>query len=212
MVATFSNKGKGKGSGGSATGTEIKSFNVSPTAVEIGRTVIPLFFSWSLGGEVPTSISIDNGVGSISPSSPPFKTFTTNLDPETSYLLYTLSVTKGSKTVTATAGLTFNNTFRYGLFEDTDTIDNDFLLSLQYYIQPHRNRTYYQNGLGKKIIFAHSQAYGSVTSVKIGGFNSLSLFEKTSFTFTNQYGHVEDYWLYKSINTFNGDNMLIEIE
>ena len=199
------------GGGGGGSSIVIDSFTVSPALVEMGRTSIPLMFTWHLSGTTPTSLSIDNGVGNVD-LIPPMKSYTATFDPLTYDALYNLTATKGSETTTKQVGIVFNNTFRQGLFEDGDVIDNDFLLGLTSYIQPHRVRTYYRNGQGKKIIFCHSQTYGSVTSVKIGGFNSLSLFTKESFSFTNQYGHTEDYWIYKSLVTFSGENMLIEIE
>ena len=84
----------GEMSGGSSSAPQITSFTANPTAVQVGQSVT---LSWVVTGS-PTTLSIDNGVGTVTGSSEVVTPLASTS--------YTLTATNSSGTVSKTAGVT----------------------------------------------------------------------------------------------------------
>lgn len=58
------------------------------------------------------------------------------------------------------------------------------------------------SGTNKYVFYAYPTSYGTLSSIIVGGFESIGAFTRTTVSVTNAVGYTQDYYLYRSNNQF----------
>lgn len=185
----------------------ISSFSVTPNRAELGSNLSSLTFNWGYNKSV-ASQSINNGVGSITPS---LRTATPTGLSVTSTRTYTLTAEDDRELQkTANATIEFMNAVYYGS-KAQGSYDSAFILSLgTKVLQPGRTRTFNINiATGQYLYYAYpaNRGYGDIA---INGFFGDVELVSDSISFTNSLGYTENYILMKSTHSGLG-NINVEV-
>lgn len=180
----------------------IISFTNNVLTAEKGQVVSLIQFNFQVSGN-PTSLSIDNGVGSVSGSS---KTVNVNVSTNTTYRL---TASDGKSTDSATTTIQFLNKVYWGTSAN-QSLNNGEVNSLSgQMLSSSKNRAINVNGNGQYIYYCYPASWGDAIFT-IGGLVN-SAFTKTIQNITNQYGDVTSYAVWRSNTIQNGNNMNIQI-
>lgn len=173
---------------------KITSFTMTPPATEyeIGTVVDDLQFNWSLNKEIVSqsltdcTITVDDRSATYSESLKNTKTFT-------------LTISDGEKSATASKTIKFLNKAYWGSAEEPTDYDSAFILGLSSNkLSSGKNGTYSMTvGNGQYGYLALPTSFGTVTSCWIGGFE-VSLSNCGSIAFTNASGNTSSYTIYKT--------------
>lgn len=179
----------------------ITSFTNNINTVEKGSIITSITFNFTFN-KIPTTASINNGIGTVTGNS---KTSVVNL---TSNTTYTLTANDGTTTVTSNTSVTFLNKVYWGTSANT-TLSNSEILSLNSNVlSSTKNRTITLNGNGQYIYYCYPASMGGATFT----FNGSSvILEKTTLSVTNTLGDVTLYNIYKTGAIQNGTNLSITI-
>jgi hypothetical protein len=158
---------------------------------EMGNTLTELSFVWNYNKEVVlqsiTDIELDAEDRAVTIVEQDIETDTT----------WTLMGNDGSRTVTANASVIFTHSLRWIAMTEQE-ITSSILNTWNYVLKSTLNHVFTVNaGAEEYIYFCYPQSYG-VASFWIGGFEEI--FEVTEFSYENQYGVIEDYYICKSEN------------
>lgn len=105
--------------GGGSSGITITSFTNNKNSLENGTVVTSTLLSWTTSA-TPTSLSLDNGIGSISAA----LTNYTHTDTYSTNRTYVLTASDGMATPTASTSITFFNSNYYGVNSSTTLNDS----------------------------------------------------------------------------------------
>lgn len=212
------------GTGLSASAWIIAAFYASqaPTSALTGGTVYELTVSnkthnlnWSYGRQSATatiaSAVINPGTFNVFGSQPTqpgtisgIQSVTTTANTNTTYSL--LVTTSDAKTATATTTDTFLPNYYYGR-SATTTPNTATILTVAgggNNLSASRGQTFIVTASGNNYIyFAYPSTEGALTSLTVGGFQSLSAFTQSTVSLTNASGFTQNYFLYVSNNTFS---------
>ena len=183
---------------------DITNFTITPSVVEIGTTVTDITLNWNLN-KTFTSLSINNGVGSITPSLLTLALSSLSLTANTTY---TITGGDGTNTDSASTALNFRSRRWWGT-SALDTFTGADILDLQNNeLATNRQQTRTINGGGDYIWFAFPTSFGIPTYVVNGLPNTA--FTRTTVSHTNESGNTQDYYVIRT-NTVQNGTLTIQI-
>ena len=95
-------------------------------------------------------------------------------------------------------------TFQYSYYgPSTTSVVADYLKSTLKSAGKSQRLTF-SSLVNEYIFYAYPSALGNLTSIKIGGFESIDAFNRTSVSLINAQGYSMPYYVYVSQNYFNG--------
>jgi len=154
---------------------QVLTFTNNVNVVQKGSTVTSVTFGFSFN-KVPVSISINNGIGSITPTSATSKTSIVIITANTTF---TISASDGQNTATRTTSIRFDNTMFFGSSPVT-TLSNSQILALQNSVLVNsRQRTVTLAGNAEHPVIAYPKSLGLPTFIMAG-------LENTDWTITEQ--------------------------
>lgn len=181
----------------------------SPRIVETGSTISSVALSWTLAGSAPTSQSIDQSVGSITPG-----TTTANVTGSfTSNRTWTLTVSANDpqgnvRTDTAAVSLTFMQKRYWGVSAST-SLDSSGILALSSEFSSSKTKTVTYNATGGRYpYFCYPATLGALTAVTVGGI-AFSDYTTSVVSFTNSSGYTENYNVVRFNTLQNGSNIQV---
>ena len=170
----------------------ITSFRSDHGVNELGSTVSKTVFSWATN-KVPTSILAS--FGSVEKTDTSF-TYSTPVSRDASF---TLTVSDGKTTVSATTKVAFMNGVYYGAAAETE-ITSDFIKKLTRSLQTTKAKTAtITAGTGQYIWYAIPSRYGT-PAFNVGGFDG-GFSKARTIDFTNASGYTESYDVWRSDNS-----------
>ena len=178
---------------------QITSFEITPntTVYEIGNTVNSIKFDWVTNKNI-TSQSLTDCT--LTDESVRTATYDTPLSTDKTF---TLTVSDGKETATATKQIKFNYKVYYGSAANTDTYDDAFLLGLSNgVLKSNKSGSYTVDVANNEYFYiAMPQSYNDSDELsgKIGGFET-SFDKVASFEHTNASGASTTYNVYRSTN------------
>lgn len=172
---------------------DIINFNVSPNIVEKGSTLENATFNWSLN-KIPSILTLDSI--SLNPSSNMISQ-NVNLTEDKTFNLVAQDA-KGN-TAIKTTSIAFYNGIYYGVKEDINDFNNDFILSLTQQLNKDNNLSFSTFASeGEYIYYCCPTAYGTAI-FSVGGFDG-GFSKVATIEFTNSSSFTESYDIYKSDN------------
>ncbi|MEA5404508.1 hypothetical protein VB776_16365 [Arcicella sp. DC2W] len=154
---------------------QVLTFTNNVNVVQKGSTVSSITFGFTFN-KTPVSISINNGIGSITPTSETSKTATVNITANTTF---TISANDGQNTATRTTSIRFDNRMFFGSSPNT-TLTNSEILDLQNSVLVNaRQRTVTLAGNAEHPVIAYPKSLGLPTFIMAG-------LENTDWTITEQ--------------------------
>lgn len=174
----------------------ITSFSLSKTTAELGEVIKNLKATWAYNkapiSQTFSGITLDTSIRSYD-----------ILDEITANKSFSLSATDGKTTANKTANINFYNGRYYGV-SSIETYDSDFIMQLNKTLANSRACNFTVNcGPGQFIFFAIPTRFGNA-KFTVGGFEG-GFTKAATFNFTNKYGYVESYDVYKSENSNLGN-------
>lgn len=126
---------------------------------------------------------------------------------------YTITVTTSdSKTATATTTDTWLPRAYWGR-TSTNVPDNAIILAVAgggNVLSNSRSQTFTVSASGSNYIyFAYPASEGALTSITVGGFQSIGAFTQNTVSLTNASGYIQSYYVYVSNNTFSATSPTI---
>jgi hypothetical protein len=192
------------------------SLSVSPNTLEIGQSITACALSWSYNKSV-VSQSLDNGIGSLHIAQRTYS-FTTPT-PITSNRSFTVSGHDGTQGANASATIGFYKRRFWGTIPASQNSlpTNSQLLAGSSELSTGRGKSITYNCStpvgGNFFYYAYPTAYGAASTTVNGfpfsdWFNPLDLangtVNPTTVSVTGQYGHIENYFVYRVFNVQNG--------
>lgn len=177
----------------------INSFNNNKNTVEMGATVTDVTLNWTLNKKA-TSLTLD---GTSVPVTDVSKTFTAQSIKANK--TYTLKATdEKNATATKTTAITFLNGVYWGAKAEPGTYDSAFVLTLSKALQGAKAKTFTVNaGAEEYIYYALPSRFGTPT-FNVGGFDG-GFAKISTIEFTNASGYIENYDIWKSVNSGLGN-------
>jgi hypothetical protein len=181
----------------------IDEFKSSVTSAEKGSTVTETTLSWVLNKD-PEAVSLD-GVA-IEPLES--ADYTLRDLAITANKKFTLSATDGKKTVTKDASINFYNGVYYGAATVPASYDSAFMIALgksgKKVLRGSKLTSFTVTaGAGEYIYYCLPVSMGAC-SFKVGGFDG-GFDLVATLAYTNEYGHTEQYYIYRSANAGLGE-------
>lgn len=180
------------------TAPDISNFNIAPSVVEIGVVVDEIDLSWSLNKPF-TSLSINNGIGSIIPSLTSLNVTSLSLSGNTTY---TITGGDGENTDSASATLNFRAKRWWGISPLSTFTGADILTLQNSELSTNRQQVRTFNGGGQYMWFAFPTSYGLPTFV-VNGLPSTAFVTET-VSHTNESGHTQNYYVIRTTTVQNG--------
>jgi hypothetical protein len=183
---------------------DITNFSITPSIVEIGTTVDNTTLNWSLN-KTFTSLSINNGVGSIAPN---LLTIALNSLALTTNTTYTITGSDSTNTDNASATLNFRSRRWWGT-SALNTFTGANILSLQNSeLATNRQQTRTINGGGEYIWFTFPTSFG-IPSFVVNGLPNTA-FTTQTISHTNASGNTQNYYVIRT-NTVQNGTLTIQI-
>jgi hypothetical protein len=181
----------------------IDEFKSSVTSAEKGSTVTETTLSWVLNKD-PEAVSLD-GVA-IEPLES--ADYTLRDLAITANKKFTLSATDGKKTVTKDASINFYNGVYYGAATVPEAYNSAFMIALgksgKKVLRGSKLTSFTVTaGAGEYIYYCLPVSMGAC-SFKVGGFDG-GFDLVATLAYTNEYGHTEQYYIYRSANAGLGE-------
>lgn len=172
----------------------INTLTNSVNTVEMGQTVTDVVLNWTLNKD-PELQKVDSQVVEAA-----LRTLSLTGQNITTDKTFTLSATdERDKTVTKTTSITFRNGVYWGVGENKDTFDSEFILTLPKGLQATKAKTFTVDAAeGRHIYYAVPARYGACR-FNVGGFDG-GFSKVDTIEFTNASGYMESYDIYKSDN------------
>lgn len=171
--------------------------------VEKGQTFASVTLTWSLS-KTELSQSMNNGIGSLTIGLRNYlhvSSITTNKT-------YTLSFTDTKGSNSASTSISFLNRVHWGPLVNSSLTSPDILSLSNSTLSSSRSRTFTINCSNQYIWVTFPVAYGAAT-FKVNGFNTT--FNQSIVSHTNAYGHVENYYTYRSQFLQNGSGIEVQV-
>jgi hypothetical protein len=183
---------------------DITNFTITPSIVEIGTVITNATLNWNLN-KTFTSLSINNGVGVITPSLLTLALSGLSLSSNTTY---TITGGDGTNTDSASASLNFRSRRWWGT-SALDTFTGADILDLQNSeLATNRQQTRVINGSGNYIWFAFPTSFG-IPTYNVNGLPNTA-FTRTTVSHTNAAGNTQDYYVIRT-NTVQNGTLTIQI-
>jgi hypothetical protein len=183
---------------------DITNFTITPSIVEIGTVITNVTLNWNLN-KTFTSLSINNGVGAITPSLLTLALSGLSLSSNTTY---TITGGDGTNTDSASAALNFRSRRWWGT-SALDTFTGADILNLQNNeLNTNRQQTRAINGGGNYIWFAFPTSFG-IPTYNVNGLPNTA-FTRTTVSHTNAAGNTQDYYVIRT-NTIQNGTLTIQI-
>lgn len=187
----------------------VTSFTNTVGTVEIGSTVTSVTFNWTLG-KTAASVSINQGVGAVTPPSLTTKTVAVSLTSDT---VFTLTADDDSSNTghaaTRTTSVLFQHRMRWGT-SAAATLDSEGIATLaSSAFATTRARSVVVSGGGQYIYFAYPASFGDAAFTVNGLANSA--WTKTLVAFTNASGNTTSYAVWRSNTVQFGSNIPITL-
>lgn len=183
---------------------DITNLSITPSIVEIGTTITDATLNWNLN-KTFTSLSINNGVGSIASN---LLTIALNSLALTTNTTYTITGSDGTNTDNASVTLNFRSRKWWGT-NALNTFTGANILSLQNNeLATNRQQTRTINGGGEYIWFAFPTSFG-VPSFIVNGLPNTA-FTTQTVSHTNASGNTQDYYVIRT-NTVQNGTLTIQI-
>jgi hypothetical protein len=187
----------------------ITSFISVPSAVEKGVTVNNVALTWALAGPTETDQTLDSAATGHEHILPGIYTRSYTGLGLTATNIWTLWVTDGTSTDTATAGVTFYNKRYWGPDVNPGPLTDPDILALSSEFASSRQCTKYFDCTGGKYIwFAYPTSWGE-GEFWVGGLRVV--FNESIQDHTNASGWTESYRVYRSLYLQNGNNIDVTI-
>jgi outer membrane murein-binding lipoprotein Lpp len=181
----------------------IDEFKSSVTSAEKGSTVTETTLSWTLNKD-PEAVSLD-GVALEPLESADYTLRDLAI---TANKKFTLSATDGKKTVTKDASINFYNGVYYGAATVPEAYNSAFMIALgksgKKVLRGSKLTSFTVTaGAGEYIYYCLPVSMGAC-SFKVGGFDG-GFDLVATLAYTNEYGHTEQYYIYRSANAGLGE-------
>jgi hypothetical protein len=181
----------------------IDEFKSSVTSAEKGSTVTETTLSWVLNKD-PEAVSLD-GVALEPMESADYTLRDLAI---TANKKFTLSATDGKKTVTKDASINFYNGVYYGAATVPEAYNSAFMIALgksgKKVLRGSKLTSFTVTaGAGEYIYYCLPVSMGAC-SFKVGGFDG-GFDLVATLAYTNEYGHTEQYYIYRSANAGLGE-------
>jgi hypothetical protein len=181
----------------------IDEFKSSVTSAEKGSTVTETTLSWVLNKD-PEAVSLD-GVALEPLESADYTLRDLAI---TANKKFTLSATDGKKTVTKDASINFYNGVYYGAATVPEAYNSAFMIALgksgKKVLRGSKLTSFTVTaGAGEYIYYCLPVSMGAC-SFKVGGFDG-GFDLVATLAYTNEYGHTEQYYIYRSANAGLGE-------
>lgn len=181
----------------------IDEFKSSVTSAEKGSTVTETTLSWVLNKD-PEAVSID-GVA-VEPLES--ADYTLRDLAITANKKFTLSATDGKKTVTKDASINFYNGVYYGAATVPASYDSAFVIALgrsgKKVLRGSKLTSFTVTASAGEYIYYCLPVSMGACSFKVGGFDG-GFDLVATLAYTNEYGHTEQYYIYRSANAGLGE-------
>lgn len=168
----------------------ITSFVCNPATLsyEIGSEVSSVDFTWALNKAVTAQTLTGCDITAEDRSASYETPFSTNKT-------FTLTVTDGENSATASKSFTFLPKVYCGVDVLSDNYDGEFIVGLGGTLKSSKAGTYSLNiGTGKYGFIAVPTNYGKINTVKIGGFDT-EMVDCGTISVTNESGYTQNYYL-----------------
>lgn len=182
----------------------ISSFTNNINMVEKGSTINAINLSWSINKPI-TSISLNQGIGTLSVSAANHSLTGLNLTTDTTY---TLTISDGTTNLNASTSVLFRQKRYWGTNANV-TLTNAEVLALSSEFSTTRTQSKTINGNGQYIYFAWPTTFGT-PNFKVNGLVN-NAWIKDTISFTNASGFVEIYDVYRSQYSQNGTGIVVDI-
>lgn len=168
--------------------------------VEVGATVTSTLLDWTLAGNTPTAQYLNNGIGSIGAGLLQYN----HVQSYTTDRTYTLTVTDGIKTNTASTSVLFQSKAYWGVSALT-TLTDAQIRALTQEFATSRLRTKTVSPAAQYIYMIYPAAFGTATFI-VGGFadTAWTLEGGAAQNFVNAQGATVSYYVYRSNDTALG--------
>jgi hypothetical protein len=192
------------------------SLSVSPNTLEVGQSITACSLNWSYNKNI-ISQSLDNGIGSL-PSLQRTYSFT-SVTPITSNRSFTVTGYDGTQNANSTATISFYKKRYWGTIPSSQNSlpTNAQLLAGNNELSSGRSKSITYNcsvpSGGNYFYYAYPAVYGQA-NVTVNGFPFSDWFNPTNpstgtvtpstVSVTGQYGHIENYLVYRVFNVQNG--------
>lgn len=173
---------------------------------EIGSTVNTVTLNWTLNKTV-TSQSLNQGIGAIDAT---LRTYTISDAALTSNTTYTLTVSDGTNSATASTSLYFRYKRYWGTSANTELTNEEILaLSQEYSTSRTQSRTFDCSG-GQYFYLVIPTEFCSGISFKVNGL-AFSAVVANTIEFTNASGYTASYNVYRPTNIQTGSAINVEV-
>ena len=195
---------------------DITSFNAGSNQRENGQVLTALTFNWTINKDIASQTL--TGPPEMTPVvlTPTQRSVTVTLANLSSDATFTLAVDDGTTQPGATDSQNWNLTFLNGNYygdrniPSPEVYDSAFILSLVKVLKSSVAHTYTSNAIGTQYNwYCFPSSYGTPTFTAGGFEGGYQLV--TTISFTNAYGHIENYDIYRSDNPDIGPGLTIEV-
>lgn len=178
----------------------IKSFSVTPSVAPMGSTISSVMLSWTTSKK-PTALSVNSTAVPITDTS---LIITEDI---TDTRVFTLSASFKDQTQTRIASIQFSNYIYYGVSPLATYTEADILALTAEMSNTNDKDVVYDCTGGNYFVFAYPKRYGELTSqTKVNSF-PWNDWVRTEVSITNPLGFAEDYYVHRSFNLLNGNNI-----
>ena len=197
--------------GSSPPSWNIITFTHNAGTVEKGNIINNITLSWLFndGDSDPDNQDINHGIGTL-PVGDRTYNYTT---PITDNITFTLTAAQTPQNRSKNTTVVFLDSRRWvsNLNPDWGTIDfSSGDLSTSYELASTRQKTVSYDCSGGKYFYYMYPTYMGHATFKVQGLPNSSIIERVC-NFTNQYGHTEQYYVYRSEYVQNGTNIELEV-
>jgi hypothetical protein len=190
---------------------DITTFTAGTSSRENGQVLTALTFNWTINKDIVSQTLA--GPPEMTPVvlTAGQRTVNVVLANLASNATFTLEVDDGVQTDQRNFNLSFLNGNYYGDVDIPGAIDSAFILSLTKVLKSNRTLTYTTNAIGTQYNwYAIPQSYGTPTFFAGGFEGGFQLVQ--SLSFTNAYGYVETYDVYRSDFPDIGPGVTIDVQ
>lgn len=188
---------------------DLTAFSLNPSVSEVGSTVTSISFSWARN-KVPASLTMDQGIGAITPPTLTAVAKTVSITTNTTYTLTASDGTSfpgNSDARSATAE--FQRRIHWGT-NAAESLNSAGILALaNNRFGTSRQLSVTMDGGGEFLYFAYPASWGDA-SFTVGGLPTTGWI-KTTVGHTNASGSTVNYFVYRSEYKQNGTNIQISI-
>lgn len=176
----------------------ISSFVNDHSVVEIGSTVTSTVLTWVLTGGAITSQSLDNSIGSLSTSLRSY----TNISSYANNRTYTLSISDGTTSPTATSSVLFEHQRYWGVGASSGPSDANLIASSSEFATSRVKGAFSISPAAQYVWFAYPASFGAASFTVNGLLNTA--WTLTTRNLVNASGNTTSYNVYVSNTVLTG--------